>query len=301
MVVLMHRPMTKGVFMSLLRDHMSRDMERAGLAPRTRTQYIAAIRHMTAFHKRAPDLLRPDDIRAWDDEMHRRGFGPNWLRVHMAALKFLYCRTLSRPEMVSFLAFPRSPQRLPNVLSLDEGFRLLASFRERRYHAFFALMFDTGLRISEATWLKVGDIDHGRGVIHVRHSKGEKERQVKLGASLYQLLRSYWRDSRMKEPHPEPLSKDSLVFGSSTGGPISYGGAREALRLAALEAGITKWITPHTLRHSYATSQLEAGTGLRIVQAQLGHADISSTQIYLHVSTRLIRQAPSPLDAMPPP
>lgn len=287
--------------MSLLRDRMSRDMERAGLAPRTRTQYIAAIRHMAEFHGRSPDLLEPDDIRDWDDEMQRRGNGPDWTRVHVAALAFLYRRTLSRPEMVSFLAYPRSPRRPPNVLSLEEVFRLLAALRERRYHAFFSLMFDTGLRISEAAALKAGDIDHARGVIHVRQGKGGKGRHVKLGERLYQLLRSYWRDVRMKEPHPEPLSKDSLLFACKTGAHISLASARETLKLAAQEAGITKRVTPHTLRHSYATSQLEAGTDLRVVQAQLGHADIGSTQIYLHVSTRMIHQAPCLLDAMPPP
>lgn len=301
MAVLEHRPITKGVFMSLLRDRMSRDMERAGLAPRTRTQYIAAIRHMTEFLMRPPELLVPDDIRSWDDEMHRRGHGQDWLGVHVAALRFLYRRTLFRPEMTSFLTSPQSPRRLPSVLSLEEGFRLMAAFRELRYHAFFSLIFDTGLRISEAAALKTGDIDHARGVIHICHGKGNKPRQVKLGECLYQLLRAYWREVRMKDPQPEPFSKDSLLFAGKTGGPISIDGAREALKLAAQEVGITKRVMPHTLRHSFATAQLEAGTDLRVVQAQLGHADIRSTQIYLHVSTRLIRQAPSPLDGRPPP
>ena len=286
--------------MSLIGDRMSRDMERKGLAPRTRTQYIAAIRHMTEFLGRPPDQLVSDDIRAWDDEMHRRGNGSDWLGVHMAALKFLYCRTLARPEMVSFLAYAKRPRRLPSVLSPEEVFRLLEALQKLRYFTFFSLIFDTGLRISEAAALKASDIDKPCGVIHVRHGKGDKERQVKLGDRMYQLLRSYWREGRQKDPHPGPLSKDSLLFACGTGAPISIGGARKALKLAAQAAGLTKRITPHGLRHSYATFQLETGTDLRTVQAQLGHADISSTQIYLHVSTRLIRQAPSPLDNMPP-
>lgn len=280
---------------------MSHDMERAGLAPRTRSQYIAAIRHMAEFHRRAPDLLGPDDIRAWDDELRRRGLGPDGIGVHLAALMFLYRRTLARPEMVSFLSFPPSPRKLPTVLSLEEGRQLLETLRDPRYRSFFSLIFDTGLRISEAAQLKAGDIDHARGVIHVRQAKGGKDRLVKLGDRLYELLRSYWREVRMQEPHSEPLSKESLLFTGRTGASISLGSSRKALKLAARETGITKLVTPHTLRHSYATLQLEAGTDLRVVQVQLGHASISSTQIYLHVSTRLIRQAPSPLDTLPPP
>ena len=286
--------------MSLLRDYMSRDMELKGLAPRTRTQYIAAICHMVDFLGRPPVLLCPNDIRAWDDEMHRRGRGPDWLGVHVAALRFLYTRTLPRPEMVSFLSSPKHHPKWPSVLSLAEAHLLLGTLRERRYHALYSLIFDTGLRISEALALKARDLDHARQVIHVRHGKGDKERQVKLGETLYQLLRSYWREVRMKGPHPELLSKDSLLFAGASGAPMSLGGARKALKLATREAGITKLITPHTFRHSYATQQLETGTELPVVQAQLGHARISSTQIYLHVSTRLILQAPCPLDALPP-
>ena len=287
--------------MSLLRDHMSRDMVRAGLLPRTRTQYIAAIRHMVEFLGRPPEDLAPSDIRAWDDEMQRRGNGPDWLGIHIAALKFLYRKTFSRPDMVSFLAYARHPRRLPAVLGVEEIARLLAAFRLPRYQVFYSLIFDTGLRISEAADLRAGDIDHACGVIHVRHGKGDKERQVKLGDRLYQSLRIYWREVRMKDPHPELLSRESLVFISRSGARINFDSARKALKLAAQEAGLTKRVTPHTLRHCFATTQLEAGTDLRVVQAQLGHADISSTQIYQHVSTRLIRQAPCPLDCLPPP
>jgi site-specific recombinase XerD len=138
-------------------------------------------------------------------------------------------------------------------------------------------------------------------VLHVRHGKGGKERQIKLGDRLYDLLRAYWRDVRLKGPKPEPLSRESLVFVSGTGGPLNIDGARKALALATREAGLTKRVTPHCLRHSYATAQLEAGMDLRALQAQMGHASIRTTQVYLHVSTRLIRQSPSPLDTLPPP
>ena len=155
--------------------------------------------------------------------------------------------------------------------------------------------------MSPAANLRACDIDRSRGVITVRCGKGGKDRQVKLGDRLYELLRIYWRDFRVHGPQAGALSRDSLVFISLTGARIDFDGARKALALAARAAGITKPVTPHTLRHGFATGQLEAGTDLRVVQAQMGHRDIQTTQIYLQVSTRLIRQAPSPLDTLPPP
>jgi len=287
--------------MSLLRDRMSRDMERAGLAPRTREHYIWAIRQMTRFLKRPPELLSPDDIRAWDDEMERRGNSPQWKAIHVAALLFVYRRTLGKPEMVSFLSYRKQRRSLPVVLSQEEAFQLLAAVQEPRLRVFYTLIYDTGLRITEAARLKAGDIDRARGVIHVRSGKGDKPRQVKLSDRLYEILRSYWRDVRSLGPRQEPLTRDSPLFVNQRGGPLSFDSARKALALAARAAGITRRVTPHCLRHSYATAQLEAGVDLRVLQAQLGHAGLSSTQVYLHVSTRLIRRGPSPLDAMPSP
>jgi site-specific recombinase XerD len=187
------------------------------------------------------------------------------------------------------------------VLSPEEVARLLAVIRLHRYRAFFALIFDTGLRISEATELKVGDIDRARGVIHVRQGKGGKDRQVKLGERLYGILQTYWREERSKGSHSEPISKECPVFANAKGGPFCQVTARLVIKRAGKEAGITKPVTPHTLRHSFATAQLEAGTGLRVVQAQLGHARITSTEHYLQVSASLIQRAPSPLDTLIPP
>lgn len=286
--------------MGLLQDRMSRDMERAGLVPRTREQYIAAIVEMARWFDRSPEVLVPDDIRTWDDELRRRKYSQGWHGIHTAALMFLYRRTLWRPEMVSFLFFGRKGQKLPTVLSTEEAFRLLDAIREPRYHVLFALLYDTGLRIAEGANLRAGDIDRACGVIHVRSGKGNKERLVKLGEQMYEMLRLHWKQVRMSDPHSEPLSRESLVFCNVKGGRLCLSTARRALALAVQRAGITKPVTPHTLRHSYATSQLEAGVDIKVVQAQLGHADISSTQIYLRVSRRLILQAPSPLDTMGP-
>ena len=285
--------------MGLLRGRMSHDMERAGLALHTRKEYIAAVRRMAAFFGRSPAVLCPDDIRAWEDELVRRGLGESGRRISAAALRFLYKKTLARPEMVSFVAFPKRVRRLPNVLSLREIDQLLEALPELRYRAFFSLIYDAGLRISEAVHLKVGAIDRAREIVRII-GKGNKERQVKLGNRTYALLQSYWWEVRAKEPHSEPFSRESLLFSNGQGGPISHEAARRILAEAALAVGIAKRVTPHCLRHSFAVHQLESGTDLRVVQVQLGHDSISSTQTYLHVSTRLILTAPSPLDALVP-
>jgi site-specific recombinase XerD len=242
----------------------------------------------------------PDDIRAWEDDLVGRGLGPNIRRVYLAGAAFLYRKTLSRPEMVSFLVPARDPRRLPKVLSRDEVRRLLGALKDPRYATFYTLLYDTGMRFAEALQLRAEDVDRARGVIHVR-GKGARDRQVKLGEALYGMLRTYWKATRMKDPRATDLSKESLLFVSRRGTPLEPSVARKALALAAQEAGITKQVTPHLLRHSFATHQLEAGTDLRLVQTLLGHGSLRSTQVYLHVSTALLRQVPSPLDNFPTP
>lgn len=287
--------------MSLLRDRMTRDMERAGLAPSTRRDYILAIRQLAEFFHRSPDQLDTDDLRSWDDQLTQKGQSANYIGVQIAALRFFYGRTLGRPEVVAFLCYRKRPRKLPMVISPAEVSQILATIQKLQYRTLFALLYDTGLRIDEALRLKVGDIDRACGVIRVPWGKGGKPRQVKLGDQLYDLLRTYWREVRIPELQAEPPSRDTLLFVNSHGDKLNPNVARMALSRALQQTGITKPITPHTFRHSFATVQLEAGTDLPVIQAQLGHDDISTTQVYLRVSTRLIRQAPSPLDLLNPP
>jgi integrase/recombinase XerD len=195
--------------MSLLRDRMQRDMERAGLAQRTREEYIRAVQDLARFHRRSPELLEPDDIRTWDEDLVRRQLSPSSRCVRHAGVTFFYRRTLFRPDMVACLIRPRKGARkLPRVLTPAEVSSLLAAVRSPKYRALFALLYDTGLRISEALNLRMGDLDRSRGVIHVRGGKGGKDRQVKLGDRLYGILRGYWQEAR----HQQPLSRESYLF-----------------------------------------------------------------------------------------
>ncbi len=189
------------------------------------------------------------------------------------------------------MSFPRRHRPLPTVLSLDEVGALLGAVRVDRYQAVVMVLYGAGLRISEALALEVTDIDGARGVILVRNGKGNKAREAKLSPVLYAWLRRYW--SRERPPLPY------LFASRKTGKPPYAETIRTALARAAKAAWIGKRVTPHVLRHSFATHLLEQGTDVRVVGALLGHASLTSTARYAQVTEKLVRQTPSPLDLLP--
>lgn len=277
--------------MGQLRDRMMHDLERAGYVPETRHIYLNSIRDFAQHHRRSPEVLGPDDVRAWIDVLTTaRKIGPQRIRQHIAALKFLYTKTLWKPENVSFLACPPDPKRLPAVLSVEEIERLLAAFTHPKYRVFFTLVYAAGLRLTEARRLETRDIQAARGVIHIRpeNAKRKKERYVMLSPRLLTILRVYWSETRPPAP---------WLFATRTGRCLDAEQARKALKLAVLKAGIEK-ATPHVLRHSFATHLLEGGTELRVIQVLLGHESIKTTTRYTRVSTALIAKTQSPLDRL---
>jgi len=276
--------------MSALRSRMIQDLELAGLVPKTRRAYVASIHDMSRFFRRSPEELSQEEIRRWVEHLRSSGIGPERIRQHYAALKFLYGKTLGSPEKVAFISWPKHPDRLPTVLSAVEVAELLKCLTSLRMRVFFTTLYATGLRIGEGCRLQTGDIDASRGVIHVRAGKGRKDRLVTLSPRLLDTLRSYWKQERPAAP---------WLFSTKTGGPLYPEVARHALQLAAREAKLDKRVTPHMLRHSFATHLLEAGTDLRVLQVLLGHAHIGTTTRYTRVSSRLVARTPSPFDLLP--
>lgn len=277
--------------MQSVRDRMMQDLELAGYAECTRQSYLSSVGELAKFHWRAPEELTHDDVRAWVEHLNKAtGLSRSRLKQHFAALRFFYGKTVGKPELVSFLSFRSAPERLPEVLSADEVHRLLQALHTPRYCVFFTTVYATGLRISEACQLETSDIDAKRGVIVVRHGKGNKERLVGLSPRLYGVLRAYWKQERPVAP---------WLFPSRKGGPLCADSARMALKRAAVEAGIDGCVTPHVLRHSFATHLLDGGTDLRVIQVLLGHASIQSTVRYARVSTALITKTESPLEQLP--
>ena len=204
------------------------------------------------------------------------------------ALQFFFRVTLGRDVWFDKLPCAKRPRRLPTVLSPEELRRLFAAAAaEPKHQALLMTLYGAGLRISEALALKPGDIDSGRMLIHVRDGKGYKARMVKLSPQLLAVLRDYWRTARPPEwLFPQAVDPSRQQDGG--------GGCRIVQRFAKI-AGITRAVSPHTLRHSYATHLLDAGTDLRTIQVLLGHRNIKTTAIYLHVSVAKLSAAADPL------
>jgi site-specific recombinase XerD len=231
-----------------------------------------------------------DEVREWVQQLETSGIGPSGLNVHFAALKFLYRKTLGRPEVVSFLSTPKRPQTLPVVISAVQIDRLLQALELPKFRVLFTTIYAAGLRISEACALETGDIDASRSVIQVRHGKGDKQRLVMLSPRLLAILRAYWRQERPAAPY---------LFTGRSGQPLNPEVARDALRLAVATAGLDpRKVRPHVLRSSFATHLLDAGTDLRVIQVLLGHERIDTTTRYVRVSTALITNTQSPLDRL---
>jgi len=278
--------------MTILRQRMLQDLTLGGYRPETIRQYINSIAAFARFHGRSPEHLRHDDVRRWAEHLGQQSLSTQRLRQHFAALKFLFRKTLGRPAEVAFLSCRQQPSRPPTVLSPEEVARLLGGFEAHKYRVFFTLVYATGLRIGEACPLETRDIDAARQVIQVREGKGGKARLVQLPEPLLHALREYWKVERPPAPY---------LFTTRTGRPLSEDVARRALRLAAARAGLSKRVTPHVLRHSYATHLLEGGADLRVIQVLLGHTDVRTTTRYLQVSAGVVAQTTSPLERLPSP
>jgi site-specific recombinase XerD len=270
-------------------ERFADDLDLAGKSPSTRRIYLAAARDLAKFYAREPSGLSRDELRTWVQHLRRRQLSPERLRHHVSALKFLYSKTFGRADAVSFLSFPKSFERLPTVLSVEEVKRLLEAVREPKYRVFFAFLYATGLRLGEACRVQTSDIDAERGVLRVRAEKTHKERAVALTPALLQTLRAYWRLVRPAPP---------WLFATRRGARLSPSVARNALHSATQLAGIRHRVTPHVLRHAFATHALEAGVSVRLIQVALGHRSIRSTARYASVSLEMISKAPSPFDRL---
>ncbi len=197
--------------------------------------------------------------------------------------------TLKRDEIPERIPYARQPRKLPVVLSADEVVQFLEAVPSLKTRAALTTAYAAGLRASEAVNLKVRDIDSGRMLIRVEHGKGGKDRYVMLSAQLLGILRTYWKLVR---------PGDWLFPGRDPDQPLNVQVLHSACRSAVAAAGLSKRVTVHTLRHSFATHLLENGTDIRIIQVLLGHNNLSSTTRYAQVSSGLIGRTQSPLDRL---
>ncbi len=273
--------------MTPLRRRMIEDLRIRNRSPRTIDTYVRLVARFAKYYGRSPDKLGAEDIRAYQVHLLERKTSWSLFNQTVCALRFLYRATLKRNWPVEHLPYGKKPKRLPVVLSQQEVLRFLGAVEHPMYHMALTTEYASGVRISELLALRVDDIDSARMLVHVRHGKGDKARVVPLSKVLLGQLRQYWRAYRPQ----------SLLFpGRGRNGALGMKTIWNACRRAREAAGLRKQITPHTLRHCFATHLLEAGTDIRTVQALLGHASLSSTMIYTHVQRRLVTATRSPLD-----
>ena len=275
--------------LSPLRRRMIDDMTIRNLSPATQRSYLHAVAKFSRHFGRAPDRLGLDDVR--DFQVHLVAQGVSWgsLNQTVCALRFFYGITLGETTVPERIPYARTPRKLPVILSSDEVVRFLEAVSSLKSRAALTTAYAAGLRASEVAGLMIADIDSARGVIRVRHGKGAKDRDVMLSAQLLVILRTYWRLARPRL---------YLFPGRDEDRPINPTTLHAACRSAAKAAGLAKRVTLHTLRHSFATHLLENGADIRIIQALLGHANLSSTARYTQVASHTIRATQSPLDRL---
>ena len=277
--------------MTALRQRMLQDMRLRNLSPNTQKRYIDRVAAFARHFGKSPELLGADEIRAYQLYLlERKRLSSSTLNITVCALRFLYAITLNRNVDVERIVFARREKRLPVVLSPDEVALFFGAIQSLKYRAILVTAYATGLRVSEVARLKLADIDSSRMTIRVDQGKGRKDRYVMLSPRLLELLREYWRALR-------PASW--LFPGRLPHEPISPASVRQVCREACLASRLGKRVTPHTLRHSFATHLLEAGTDLRRIQVLMGHRSLASTALYTHVAIQNVQQTASPLDSLP--
>ena len=280
--------------MSELRTRMIRDMTVRGFAPRTHKAYIAAVVKLAKHYRRSPDQLTNDEVQNYLAQLIQER-KLSWSTCSQAAnaFRFLYHVTLGHPRTDFHVPLPKQPQKLPEILSREEVWRLLTAPPQPRHRLVLMTVYAGGLRVSEAIALKVADLDTDRMTLRVTQGKGGKDRYVPLAARLLQELRAYWKTA------PPGV----WLFANRQGTrPIDITVAQKIYMLAKLRAGIVKQGGIHALRHAFATHLLEARTAnLPTVQRLLGHRQLSTTMRYYHLSQTTIEGTHSPLDLPKPP
>ena len=280
--------------MTQLRKRVLEELERRNYSKATAHAYVGAIRRFAEYFHRSPEQLSAEQIREYQLHLVQRGLRTKTVMVQMAALRFLFLKVLKRRYRREDLPLPRSPRRqAPVVLSQEEVARLIQSASNLRHRTILMTLYATGMRRAELCHLRTEDIDKERMVIRIRQGKGGKDREVPLSLKLLEQLRIYYRSLKHKTGWVFPSLQER-----HRGEPMTDKAVWHACEFAALRAGITKHVHPHTLRHSFATHLFDSGAELPVVQTLLGHADPRDTMIYLEVSTRKLRAAPNPLDTL---
>jgi integrase/recombinase XerD len=274
---------------SPLRQRLIDDLTARRYGEKVQKAYVRQVRRFATFLGRSPDTATSDDLRRFQLHLAQQPISPGSINAAIAALRFFFTVTLERPDLVRPLRTVSKPRRAPVVLSPEEVARLLEAAPSLKYKAALSVAYGAGLRVSEVANLKVSDIDSQRMMLRVEQGKGQRDRYVMLSPQLLQLLRDWWRAAR------PPVW---LFPGQNPINPITPRQLNRAVTVAKDLAGIAKHISPHTLRHSFATHLLEQGVDIRVIQVLLGHAKLETTALYTRVAVSTVRDIKSPLERL---
>jgi site-specific recombinase XerD len=272
---------------------MLEELERRNYSAATTRSYLRFVERFAQHFGKSPDKLGPDHLRRYQAYLlKQRKLCPGTVENHVAALRFFFVRTLRRHEFREYLPYPKTRRKLPEILSQEEVERLINASTDLFQRTLLMVLYGTGMRRAELARLKVAHIDSQRMVVHVVDGKGHKDRDLPLSPTLLENLRVYWRwlkprdylfPSRLHRDHEQPIS-DKTVWVACTE--------------AAKRCGLRKAVSPHLVRHAWATHLLEAGTDLRTIQLLLGHEDLEVTAQYLHLSAQHLQKVVNPIEGL---
>jgi integrase/recombinase XerD len=261
----------------------------SGYSPKTVKMYLCYLNEFLGHVKKPADQAEREDIVGWLAEKKEKGNVSNaTLALAHASLHFFYHNVLHK-KIVEDIKIAKKAKKLPTVLSKDEVRDLIRATPPKRNRLIVEFLYSSGCRVSEVVKLKTENINFKEGVASIRGGKGNKDRIIILSKEWLRRIKKHVARKKVKTPY---------VFSKKNGKPLSTDTVQRIVKKAAIKAGIEKRVTPHCLRHSYATHLLEVGENIRKIQELLGHSDLSTTQIYTKVSLQELKKVKSPLDRL---
>jgi site-specific recombinase XerD len=272
-------------------ERLAGDMKIRNLAQATIDAYTYHVQRFANFTKKPLDRATVEDVRNFQLHLiEEKKVGYSSFNQAVCALRFFYTTTMPRKWPIRMIPFGKRPKRLPTVLSSEEVETLLQCTPNLKQRTFLMTLYACGLRLAECSHLKIDDIDSARMQLIIQHGKGDKQRCVPLSPRLLHAMREYWKAHRPPK---------YLFPGKRPDTPYAATSIQKAIKASARKAGIKKPVTPHVMRHSFATSLLESGVDILTISRLLGHSSFATTMIYLHCRREHLGHAPSPLDLLP--
>ena len=278
---------------SPMRQRMLEDMAMRKLGPKTQKDYIRAVVQFTHYLKRAPDTACAEDLREFQHHLAKHRVSSSTINATLSGLKFFFDTTLDRRELARKMRYLHEPRKIPEILSVEEVTRLIQAAGSLKYQAALSVAYGAGLRVSEITHLKITDVDSKRMILRVEQGKGGRDRHAMLSPELLNILRAWYRDGQSNR---KMLPGGWLFPGQNPVNPLSTRQLRRAFHRALEGAEINKKVSPHSLRHAFATHLLEQHEDIRVIQVLLGHNKLESTARYSQVAANLLREIKGPLE-----